>query len=74
MQLSPTEYVIYRFGGVRATARALEMGPSSVSKWKKKKHIPASKIPRILEKAKELQLDIRANDLIYGRDIPMSEF
>lgn len=74
MQLSPVEYVIRSFGGVRATARALNLSPGAVSHWQRKKHIPTQHTLTILEKAKELQIDIKPTDLILGREIPMQEF
>lgn len=80
MHLTPAQYVIRVFKGVRATARALERSPSSVSKWTKPKasrgtdgNIPGTAQRTILQKARELQLDITANDLLFGRDIDIAE-
>lgn len=77
MHLTPAQYVIRVFKGVRATARVLGRSPSSVSKWTKPKsargtdgQIPGTAQRTIIEKARELRLDITANDLLFGRDIP----
>jgi hypothetical protein len=73
MQLTPAEYVIYAFGGVRATARAIGRAPASVCKWQKDRHnglrgiIPHDIHRKILEVAKQKNKDITPNDLIYGR-------
>ena len=75
MQLSPAEYIVRAFGGVRATARALNKTPSAVSKWQNQYGgvIPSSNLQKILNKAEELSLDITPEDLILGRIIKISE-
>ena len=69
MYLTPVEYVIRIFGGVRATARALGYYPSAVSRWRKRKDytIPSSSHKKVLETAKRKKLDLTAHDLIYGK-------
>lgn len=74
--LTPAEYVIRVFKGVRATARVLGRHPSSVSKWTKPKErkgtggqIPRSAMWVLLSKARELGLDLEPNDLIMGREV-----
>ena len=76
MQLSPAEYVIHMFGGVRATARALNKTPSAISKWHHKYDgmIPSKNLPNILLKAQEMELDIKPEDLVIGRNLTRSEF
>jgi transposase-like protein len=76
MKLTPADYVIKIFGGVRATARTLNRTPSTISKWRHyqskyapKGTLPSNAIPQILKKAQELQLDITAEDLIEGREV-----
>lgn len=75
MHLSPAEYVIFIFNGVRATARALGVSPSAVSKWRKPDSngvigiIPARAHIKILEAAEHQGLDLTPHDLIYGRTI-----
>ena len=73
MKLNPVEYVIYMFNGVRQTARIIGKNPSSVCEWKKRGLIPNSSQSVILEKAKEHNLDITANDLILGREIDQED-
>jgi len=75
MSLSPAEYVIQVFGGVRATARAIGRSPSSISKWQKPRSqggsdgcVPNAAQRIILEQAKKQGLDITPGDLIYGRN------
>lgn len=73
IKLTPAEYVIYRFGGVRKSARALEVAPSTVCAWKREDQygvsglIPTHMQRRILKRAKQLKLDINTHDIIYGR-------
>lgn len=76
MHLTPAEFVIYRFGGVHATARAIGRTPASVCKWQKprkwkgsKGYIPVEAQKRILKVASDLQLDITLEDLHYGREL-----
>lgn len=76
VHLSPAEYVIFCFQGVRATARAIGRTPSAVSKWQKYKDkdgrvggVPRALQSDILAAAKKQGLDITADDLIYGRKV-----
>jgi hypothetical protein len=75
MYLTPAEYVIRVFNGVRATARAIGRSPSSISKWQKRRDdgidgmIPSCAQRRILQIAKEQGLDITPHDLIFGRSV-----
>ena len=77
MKLSPAEYLIHVFGGVRATARIVDREPSSVSKWQNYIDKTGSQggIPRvihqtILKHAKKNGLDFTADDLVNGRNVP----
>lgn len=74
--LSPADWVIHVFKGVRKTARAIGRSPASVSKWAKSKDrrgsgglIPANSQRRILEQARKYGLDITEHDLIWGRNL-----
>jgi len=76
MQLSPAEYVIHVFKGVRPAARAIGRCPASVSRWKEPKskrgldgNVPHAVQRKILELAKAFDLDITPDDLIHGRRI-----
>jgi len=72
MHLSPAEYVIHVFGGVRATARAVGRYPNAVCRWKKKSgHIPSAAQRVILSVAKKNNLSITPNDLVYGKEVKM---
>lgn len=73
MFLSPAEYVIREFGGVRKTARAIGRAPSSVCLWTKPKEqkgrgglIPVGCQKKILEVARAWGLDITPEDLVLG--------
>jgi hypothetical protein len=70
--LNPVEYVIFAFKGVRATARYLGKDPAAISKWRKLGTVPVRAQIPILDKAKELGLDITPADLIYGRGLKAS--
>lgn len=77
MFLNPAQFVIYRFQGVCATARALRRDHSSVSRWPKPKaekgcegEIPRSLRREILDLAATRGLDITAHDLDFGREVP----
>lgn len=76
MQLSPAEYVISIFKGVRATARAIGRAPASVSNWRRSVkeggtggQIPSAAQRKILQLARIHKLDITPNDLAFGRDV-----
>ena len=75
MKLSPAEYVIHVFGGVRATARAIGVTPTSISKWTRREEgtVPTSKMKKIIKKAELLGLDITPDDLVLGREVDPSE-
>jgi len=71
---TPAEYVIKAFGGIRATARAIDYNPDSILKWRYRKgFVPTSAQPVILKAAEELNVDITAEDLIFGREIVFDE-
>ena len=75
MHLDPAAYVVHVFGGVRATARALGKTPPTISRWQhpRREHlkglVPSKYHREILEKAKALDLDISAHDLVHGREV-----
>ena len=78
--MTPAKYVFHIFGGVRATARALNRTPSAVSKWAKPRkrggsggEIPSIHQKLILKIADERGLPITPNDLIYGRTVAEPE-
>lgn len=59
--------VIKAFKGVRATARVLGKTPGAISLWKKTGLVPSRVQKLVLEKAKELNLELTAHDIIYGK-------
>lgn len=76
MHLNPAEYVIFIFGGVRATARQLGRSPGTVSLWMKAiedkgrgGYVPFAAQRIILQIALEQGLDIKPNDFHYGREV-----
>lgn len=67
-----------RFGGTRQMADHLDEPPSTVQSWKSAGRIPAGKQPKVLEKGRELGIEITAEDIIFpmGREsavVPPSE-
>lgn len=79
MFYSPAEWAIQQFGGVRALARAVGRHPQAVQQWRdKRRHgsqpdeigdLPPRIQRRVLHLAQERGLDIRADDLIWGRTL-----
>lgn len=75
-RMTPAEYVVHIFKGVRATARQIGCDPSLVSRWRTRTDrfghvgtVPTAHRRAILAKAKELDLDITSEDLDFGRSI-----
>lgn len=71
--MTPAEKVIAAFNGVRATARALGINSSSVSRWPLPKErrgldgrVPSVHQAKILRLARERGIQITAEDLIHG--------
>ena len=63
--MSPAQRVIDKFGGVRATARALEINASAVCRWRKAKsdrgcdgRIPNKHYLKLLNIAKNRKIDL----------------
>ena len=70
-QLSPAREVVAKCGGVRATARALELHPSAVSKWRvsSKQKGTGGRIPQrhwqaLLAHAKKERIELTLSDLV----------
>jgi hypothetical protein len=73
--MTPAEYVIKIFGGVRAAAKAIGRDPSTVCSWKRPKSrkgcdgdVPGNLHRRILLIASQRDLDLTSEDLIFGRE------
>lgn len=70
--MSPAESIIKKFGGVRATARALSMSPGAVCRWPKPRleggcdgEIPTRNHRKIIVAARDLNIDLNPSELIY---------
>ncbi|HEY5970445.1 MAG TPA: GIY-YIG nuclease family protein [Pseudoxanthomonas sp.] len=70
---SPAQVVIERFGGVRNVARAIGYNPSSVTRWQRDSgaigtggRIPSSVQQLLLDKAKELGIQLSIDELLHG--------
>ena len=82
MHLSPVAYTVKVFGGTCALARAIGVERWVVAKWKQpagvwrygEGDLPSGDVCRnILRAAKERGLDLTADDLINGREVPDQE-
>lgn len=69
---TPADKVIEKFGGVRATARALGLNSSSVSRWRMPPEkrglggrVPSVHQGRLLQLARESGIELTAQDLIH---------
>lgn len=60
--------ILNQFGGVRATAAALRLPPSTVQGWKNRGTIPDGKKPDVLAAAMRAGLSITQADFWPGRD------
>jgi hypothetical protein len=74
VHLRPGQVVKHVFGGVRVFARACGFNESIASKWTRNDgddtHMQQRHMRTILEKARERGLQLTAEDLIFGRDVP----
>ncbi len=73
--MKPAAFVIKKFGGVRACARAVGRSPSSVSRWNKPRKsgkgrgmIPLHAHKNILKAAKKLRIKLQWKDLIFDQE------
>jgi hypothetical protein len=66
-RFNPAQVVIAAFGGVRSTARVLDLDASAVSRWQLTGRVPTGWQRRILEHAWRSGVDLTAHDLIFGR-------
>ncbi len=73
--LSPVVYCTHIFGGTSAFARALRVPRDAIWRWTRSRLnmglIPARHHRNILTLAKSQGLDVKPEDVIYGRDIVM---
>ena len=68
MFLTPAQFCIVKFGGVRALARKLNVDQAAVHRWKNKPEgiIPTKHAPLILKLSKDLNLNITPENLLIG--------
>jgi hypothetical protein len=70
VMMNPARYIIEKFGGLSATARALgHRNASTVQGWWERGVIPARQQPHVLEASRRLKVGITPADFIE----PMSE-
>lgn len=74
--LTPAEWVVRVFGGIRPAARALGKTPQAIGFWLRPKsrkgtdgRVPSKAQQGVLRVAKRLHLDVTEADLINGRVI-----
>ena len=72
--MSQADHVIETFGGIRAMARTLgHKNPTTVQGWKERGFIPARHQTEVLARAREIGLDLRAEDFFPGLEHPAPE-
>jgi hypothetical protein len=69
--MTPVDFVVERFGGVRNLARSLNICPSSVSRWKQRGKVPLKHWEQLLYIAQVKCLRIKLEDLV---DFPIQHF
>jgi hypothetical protein len=68
---SQADRIIEKFGGITALARALgHKHPTTVQGWKDRKFIPAKHQADVLNKARDLGLDLTTDDFFDVRSAP----
>ena len=79
MHMTPAEYAIFIFGGVRKLARAVKREPCNITRWKKTRKggtvgtIPANLHAVILVAAKENGKTITADELVNGKTMEIKK-
>ena len=74
MKMSPAEYSIFVFGGIRQMSRIINRSPAAICRWKSPRskkgcggRMPMAAQHEILKVAKKFKLPITPADLVYGR-------
>lgn len=62
------DYIIAKFGGVNAMARAIRITPSTVQGWRERGSIPERRWKEILRAAHEQHVEVRAADFVAHID------
>lgn len=63
METQPTLFA--KFGGTRKMAEVLGEAPSTVQSWKTAERIPAHKQPLVLERARQVGINITADEVVF---------
>lgn len=72
--MTQAERIIEKFGGLTATARALNhLNPTTVQGWKERGFIPARQQPLVLDAARALGLDMTPADFFYADEAGVAE-
>lgn len=66
--MSYASTIIDKFGGTRKLAAALSLPPSTVQSWKDSGLIPAARQQAVLDKARELEVDLNPADFFEAED------
>lgn len=61
---TPAEQIISKFGGLTGTAKAIGYPVSTVQGWGERGLIPLKHVPKLLEAARERNIDLTANDFL----------
>ena len=76
MKLNPTELLVYRFGPSKsAAARRLGISRQTLQNWLREKkvteagQIPSNKYKEFLALAKDQNIPLSAEELIYGAEV-----
>ncbi len=62
--MTQAEYIIAKFGGVNAMARATRKTPSTVQGWRERGSIPERRWKEILEAAHSMGLKMEPDDFV----------
>lgn len=76
IRMSPFDYAIHHFGGVRSMGRLLGVQPSQISRLRRKRDktgkvglIPGTMQQKILEHARVKELPITTDNVVYGGEV-----
>lgn len=68
MKLTPSQFVIKQFKGIRPLARAVGRSPATIFRWQAIGYIPTKAQQDVLLAAKRRGLDVKPQDLVVGRN------
>jgi hypothetical protein len=64
--VTPAQYAIRLFGGVRKTAKAIHRTPGAVSMWKRNGRVPVDCVAAIILVMRQRNQPCSAESLIFG--------